>query len=138
MLTTPRYLSPEGMFEPTGPWNLIADSGALVFLAGMRGIDPATGTLEADEYQRVLRTFANIEQAAASVGLDRSHILRLTVFVTDMQRHRPLVNQAQHERWAGQPFPPRSIIEVSGLNQDDFIEIEATLVRPQPSARACD
>lgn len=34
-----------------------------------------------------------------------------------MNRFRPLVNEAQKEIWGEIPFPPRSIIEVSRLNQ---------------------
>jgi hypothetical protein len=34
-----------------------------------------------------------------------------------MYRFRPLVNEAQKEIWGEMPFPPRSIIEVSRLNQ---------------------
>jgi 2-iminobutanoate/2-iminopropanoate deaminase len=57
-------------------------------------------------------------------------VMRLTVFVTDMKAHRPLVNQVQREFWGDGPYPPRTIVEVSGLNQDDFVEVEATLYRP--------
>jgi enamine deaminase RidA (YjgF/YER057c/UK114 family) len=46
-----------------------------------------------------------------------------------MKAHRPLVNQVQKEFWGDGPYPPRTIVEVSGLNQDDFVEVEATLYR---------
>lgn len=34
-----------------------------------------------------------------------------------MPQYRPLVNEAQTEVWGDIPFPPRSIVEVSRLNQ---------------------
>lgn len=49
-----------------------------------------------------------------------------------MYRYRPLVNQAQTEVWAelnttGKVlFPPRTIIEVQRLNDDDIVEVEGT------------
>jgi enamine deaminase RidA (YjgF/YER057c/UK114 family) len=67
--------------------------------------------------------------AAQSVGLDLNAVVRLTVFVTDMVAHRPLVNDTQREFWGEGPYPPRSIVEVSALNQRDFVEVEATLCR---------
>ena len=128
-MSTIDYSSPDTLFTPTGPWNILADTGSLVFLAGMRGIDPRTDRLVEGEMERIQQAFENIELAAASVGLGREHIVRLTVFVTDMARYRPLVNEAQSARWQGRPCPPRTILEVGALNQQDFVEIEATLAR---------
>lgn len=128
-MSLPEYRSPANLFTPTGPWNILADTGSLVFLAGMRGILPQTNQLIADERQRIHQVFINIETAAASVGLHIGHIVRLTVFVTDMKRYRPLVNEVQQERWANKTLPPRTIVEVSALNQDDFVEVEAILAR---------
>ena len=48
------------------------------------------------------------------------------VYVTDMFRHRPLVNKVQEELWGSGPYPPRTIIEVDRLNQDDIVEVEGT------------
>lgn len=44
-------------------------------------------------------------------------LITLKSYTTDMYRFRPLVNEAQKEIWGDVPFPPRSIIEVSRLNQ---------------------
>lgn len=58
--------------------------------------------------------------------------VRLTVYVSDMYRYRPLVNQVQTELWAelnatGEVlFPPRTILEVQRLNDDDIVEVEGT------------
>ncbi|MBT3810021.1 MAG: RidA family protein, partial [Rhodospirillaceae bacterium] len=56
--------------------------------------------------------------------------VRLTVYVTDMDRYRPIVNKVQEEIWAGGPYPPRTILEVSALNQDDIFEVEGTFYAP--------
>jgi 2-iminobutanoate/2-iminopropanoate deaminase len=129
-VTTPvTYHNPPELFAPTGPWSVSADAGPFVFLAGMRGIDPASNTLVSGDLARTRQAFANLRQAARAAGLDLSAIVRLTVYVTDMQAHCPLVNAVQQELWGDGPYPPRSIVQVSGLNQDDFVEVEATLYR---------
>ncbi|HMA57663.1 MAG TPA: RidA family protein [Pseudolabrys sp.] len=46
--------------------------------------------------------------------------------MTDMGRLRPLVNKVQETLWGGGPYPPRTILEVAGLNQDDIFEVEGT------------
>ena len=32
--------------------------------------------------------------------------------------------------WAGGPYPPRTIVEVHRLNQDDIFEVEGTFYAP--------
>jgi enamine deaminase RidA (YjgF/YER057c/UK114 family) len=68
---------------------------------------------------------------AASEGAGLADCVRLVVYVTDMARIRPLVNKVQEELWAGGPYPPRSIVMVAGLNQDDIVEVEGTFYAPE-------
>ena len=125
-----KILSPKGAIAPTGTWSLGARAGDFVFVAGMRGIDPASNTLVAGEEARIRQAFANMKEIAASAGASLADCVRLTVFVTDMKRLRPLVNKVQEELWSGGPYPPRTIVEVASLNQDDIFEVEGTFYAP--------
>ena len=126
-----RTLAPKGAIAPTGTWSLGARAGDFIYIAGMRGIDPATNTLIAGDEARVRAAFLNMKLIAESEGAGLTDCVRLTVYVTDMARIRPLVNKVQEELWAGGPYPPRSILQVSGLNQDDICEVEGTFYSPQ-------
>jgi enamine deaminase RidA (YjgF/YER057c/UK114 family) len=121
-----KALAPEGAITPTGPWSLGARAGDFVFVAGMRGIDPVSNTLVPGDEPRVRQAFRNMLQIAASEGAELCDLARLVVYVTDMTRLRPIVNRVQEELWNGVPYPPRTIVEVRRLNQDDFVEIEGT------------
>ncbi len=68
---------------------------------------------------------------AASAGARPQDAVRLVVYVTDMFRFRPIANRVQEEIWGNGPHPPRTIIEVQRLNQDDILEVEGTFVIPQ-------
>ncbi len=125
-----KTLSPTGAITPTGTWSLGSRAGDFVFVAGMRGIDPRTNTLVAGEEARVLQAFRNMQVVAASEGASLRDAVRLVVFVTDMSRHRPLVNKVQEQLWGGGPYPPRTIVEVARLNQDDIVEVEGTFYAP--------
>jgi 2-iminobutanoate/2-iminopropanoate deaminase len=125
------YLTPAGAIAPTGTWSVASRAGDYVFVAGMRGIDPATNQLVAGDAARVRQAFANMAHIAASEGATLADAVRLVVYVTDMARHRPLVNAVQEELWGGGPYPPRTILEVSGLNQDDIVEVEGTFYAPK-------
>lgn len=126
-----RLLVPQGSITPTGTWSLGARAGDFVYVAGMRGIDPASNRLLEGEEARVRGAFANMIKIAASEGASLSDCVRLVVYVTDMARIRPLVNRVQEELWAGGPYPPRTIVEVSALNQDDIVEVEGTFYAPE-------
>lgn len=126
-----RTLSPAGAIEPTGPWSLGVRAGDFVFVAGMRGIDPATNTLVNGDAARVRQAFVNMQTIAAAEGASLRDAVRLVVYVTDMARHRPLVNAVQQELWGEGPYPPRTIVEVQRLNQDDIVEVEGTFLAPQ-------
>jgi len=125
-----QILSPPGAIKPTGTWSLGARAGDFVFVAGMRGIDPRSNTILGSEEERIRRAFTNMKTIAEGEGANLADCVRLTVFVTDMNRLRPLVNKVQEELWAGGPYPPRTIVEVARLNQDDIFEVEGTFYAP--------
>ena len=125
-----KTLAPPGAIRPTGPWGLGARAGDFIFVAGMRGIDPATNTLVAGDEARVRQAFQNMQHIAQSAGASLRDAVRLVVYVTDMARHRPLVNKVQEELWGQGPYPPRTIVEVRALNQDDIVEVEGTFYAP--------
>jgi 2-iminobutanoate/2-iminopropanoate deaminase len=126
-----KMLAPAGAIAPTGPWSLGSRAGDFIFVAGMRGIDPASNTLRTGEEARIRQAFTNMRTIAASEGAGLSDCVRIVVYVTDMARLRPLVNQIQQEIWGAGPYPPRTIVEVSRLNQDDVFEVEGTFYAPE-------
>ena len=97
----------------------------------MRGIDPASNAILGTEEARIRQAFKNMKTIAESEGASLADCVRLTLFVTHMGRLGPLVNKIQQEFWAGGPYPPRTIVEVAKLNQDDIFEVEGTFYAPQ-------
>ncbi|HEY6705845.1 MAG TPA: RidA family protein [Xanthobacteraceae bacterium] len=125
-----KTLAPEGAIKPTGTWSLGSRAGDFVYVAGMRGIDPKTNTLVQGEEARVRQGFLNMQMIAESEGASLRDCVRIVVYVTDMFRFRPLVNKVQEELWGKGPYPPRTIVEVHRLNQDDIFEVEGTFYAP--------
>jgi 2-iminobutanoate/2-iminopropanoate deaminase len=128
-----RYLAPPGAITSTGPWSPAALDGTTntLYIAGMRGIDPATSKLVDGEEARIRQAFVNMRHIAESQGASLTDCLRLVVYVTDMARHRPIANKIQEELWEGGPYPPRTIVEVRRLNDDDIFEAEGTFRVPR-------
>lgn len=120
-----------GAIKPTGPWGVATRTGNTLYIAGMRGIDPKTNKLVPAAAPRIRQAFENMRHIARSQGADLKDAVRLVVYVTDMDRYRPIVNQVQKQLWGHGPYPPRTIVQVTGLNQHDIVEVEGTFVIPK-------
>ena len=125
-----KTLAPAGAIKTSGTWALGTRAGDLVYIAGMRGIDPRTNTLMAGEEARIRQGFLNMKTIAESEGASLRDCVRIVVYVTDMSRFRPLVNKVQEELWGSGPYPPRTIVEVHRLSGDDIFEVEGTFYAP--------
>lgn len=125
-----RTLSPTGAIKAEGTWSLGARAGDFVFVAGMQGIDPATNTLVPDPAARIRQAFLNIRSIAQSEGASLQDCVRVTVYVSDLHRFAPLVDKAQAELWGGPPYPPRTMIEVRRLFDDDIVEVDSVFYAP--------
>ena len=96
----------------------------------MQGIDPATNKLVEDAQGRIRQAFLNIRLIAHSEGASLKDCVRLTVYVGDLHRLAPMVDKAQAELWGGPPYPPRTMIEVQRLFDDDIVEIDSVFYAP--------
>jgi 2-iminobutanoate/2-iminopropanoate deaminase len=125
-----KTLDPPGAIKAEGTWSLGARAGDFVFVAGMQGIDPATNTLVQDPQARILRAFLNLKLIAQSEGASLQDCVRITVYVSDLHRFAPMVDNAQAELWGKPPYPPRTMVEVQRLFDDDIVEVDSVFYAP--------
>jgi 2-iminobutanoate/2-iminopropanoate deaminase len=125
-----KTLDPPGAIKAEGTWSLGTRAGDFIFVAGMQGIDPATNKLVEDPQMRILRAFLNIKTIAESGGASLKDCVRLTVYLSDLPRFAPMVEKAQAELWGGPPYPPRTMVEVKRLFDDDIVEIDSVFYAP--------
>lgn len=124
-------ISPNGAISTTGTWSLGTRAGDFVYIAGMRGIIPETNELAEGPEARVRQAFENMKFLAEGEGASLNDAVRIVVYTTDMYRYRPIVNQVQEDMWENGVYPPRTIVEVDRLNQDDILEVEGTFYAPR-------
>jgi 2-iminobutanoate/2-iminopropanoate deaminase len=98
----------------------------------MRGIHQQNSTLAPIGMPRVRTAFENMRDLAEMAGAELTDCVRLVVYTTDMYRYRPMCNEVQVELWGNDPsrYPPRTIVEVDRLNDDDIVEVEGTFYNP--------
>jgi len=126
-----KTLDPPGAIKAEGTWSFGARAGDFVFVAGMQGIDPATNKLVKDPQARIRQAFLNIKTIAESEGASLKDCVRLTVYLSDLPRYAPMVEKAQSELWGGPPYPPRTMIEVKRIYDNDIAEIDSVFYAPQ-------
>jgi 2-iminobutanoate/2-iminopropanoate deaminase len=125
-----KTLDPPGAIKAEGTWSLGARAGDFIFVAGMQGVDPTTNTLVQDPQARIRQAFLNLQLIAQSEGATLQDCVRITVYVSDLHRYAPMVDKAQAELWGKPPYPPRTMVEVQRLFDDDIVEIDSVFYAP--------
>ena len=106
-----------------GPYSQAVESGGHLFCSGQIPIDPATGKIEAADVEGQARqVLANITALLTSRSLTLGHVVKATVFLTDMADF-PKVNPLYAAAF-GDHKPARSTVQVAGLPLGALIEIE--------------
>ena len=110
-----------------GPYSQAIDTGTLVFVSGQLPIDPATGAIPEGATAQAERAFANVRAILASAGLGPEHVVKTTVFLTDLADFAA-VNEV-YARVFPAPFPARSCIQVAAIPKGARLEVEAIAAR---------
>ena len=111
-----------------GPSSQARDCGEFVFCSGQIPLVPETGLMVGDGIEEQTRQiFANIKAVLAAAGLDLSHVVKTTVFMTDLGQFA-VFNGIYAEYFPENP-PARSCVEVSALPKGALVECEVIAKR---------
>jgi 2-iminobutanoate/2-iminopropanoate deaminase len=110
---------------PIGPYNQAVRTGNLLFISGQICIDPPTGQLKQKDLQEEThQVMHNLKAILQEAGLDFSHVVKTTIFLTDMNRFSE-VNEVYGKYFDGQ-FPARETVQVSALPK--FVNVEISMI----------
>ncbi len=113
--------------EPIGPYSHMVRVGDMLYLSGQIALKPDTMELNATNTETEVRQiFKNIESVLKAGGADLNDIVKLTVFITDLDRFNS-VNVVMSEMLSP-PYPARSTVQVAALPRNATIEVEAIAV----------
>lgn len=96
-------------------------NGTYLF-SGQIGISPDSGELRPDFDGQLAQILENIDGLLKACDLTRSHILKTTIFMTDLALFSK-VNEA-YTQYFETPYPARSCVQVPALPKGALIEIE--------------
>lgn len=114
--------------QPIGPYNQAVAAGGFLFVSGQIAIDPTSGKLVTDEIEAETHlVLKNLEAILTEAGLNFDHIVKTTIFLSDMNNFA-LVNEIYGSYFSGN-FPARETVEVSVLPKNVNVEISAIAVK---------
>ncbi|WP_312875995.1 RidA family protein [Arthrobacter terrae] len=105
------------------PYSASAAVNGIIFLCGQIPAR-ADGTTPADIAGQVVQAFDNLENALADAHSNLSSLLKLTVFLADLDEFDDF-NAAYLTRLSGHPLPPRTTVQVARFRGQKRIEIDA-------------
>jgi 2-iminobutanoate/2-iminopropanoate deaminase len=102
--------------QHVGPVPQAVESAGWVFVSALFGTDPATGQLSSDPREEADQLFANLRAILEAAGLGLDDVLRVGIFMKDLQRDRPVFNQVWAEHF-GDHRPARSAVGVADFGR---------------------
>ena len=109
-----------------GPYSQAVQWGDVVFISGQIPLIPETGELNNSTFEdEANQVIDNLEAICKEAGGNLDHILKLTIYLTDLSRFG-VVNEIMAARFS-EPFPARATVEISKLPKEVNIEIDAIL-----------
>jgi 2-iminobutanoate/2-iminopropanoate deaminase len=105
------------------PYSASAAVNGIIFFCGQVPTRP-DGTCPPDITGQVIQAFQNLEQALTAAQSDLSSLLKLTVYLADLDEFEDY-NAAYLTRLSGHPLPPRTTVQVARFRGEKRIEIDA-------------
>jgi 2-iminobutanoate/2-iminopropanoate deaminase len=110
-----------------GTYSQGVEYGGVFYFSGQIGLDPKTGVLAEGFSAQLNQVMKNIDGLLKSQDLDRSHIIKTSIFLTDLNNFGE-VNLAYIDFFS-EPYPARSTVQVSALPKGAVVEIEVIAAR---------
>lgn len=111
-----------------GPYSQAIESNGFIFASGQLPIDPSTNAFaEGGVKEQTRQSLTNARNVLAAAGVDLSHVVKTTVFLSDMDNFAAM-NEVYAEFFK-EPFPARSAIAVKALPKGALVEVECIAVK---------
>jgi reactive intermediate/imine deaminase len=112
-----------------GTYSQAIKTGKLLFMSGQIPLDPASMVVvEGDFEARARQVFDNLKAVAEAAGGDLNQIVKLTIFLTDLDNFATV--NAVMEDYFDQPYPARAAVGVASLPKGVDVEADAILALP--------
>lgn len=123
-------INPPGLSTPA-TYSHIVRAGKTLYIAGQVGSDARGKVVGPGMVEQVEQVLKNLQTALESQGADFSHVVRITIYTTDVEAFRAPDAAAVRARYFGNNKPASTLVGVARLASLEYkVEIEATAVLP--------
>jgi 2-iminobutanoate/2-iminopropanoate deaminase len=124
-------VNPAGAAPALGPYQHAIRSGDFLYCSGQIPISPSTPDAPPppDIESQTDIVLSNIRRILADQGLGFEHVIKTTVFMTDLGQFSAM--NGVYARYFNPPYPARSTIQVAGLPRSSNVEIEVVARYPE-------
>ncbi len=115
--------------QAIGPYSqaIQVDGGKVTFLSGQIPLDPKSMEMvQGDAAAQAEQVMQNLKAVLAAAGLEFSHVVRCTIFLTDLADFGK-VNEVYGRCFPSAP-PARATVQVAALPRGAKVEIDAIAV----------
>lgn len=115
--------------QAIGPYSqaIQVEAGKMTFLSGQIPLNPKTMEMvQGDAATQAEQVMQNLKAVLAASGLDFSHVVRCTIFLTDLGDFAK-VNEVYGRYFPAAP-PARATVQVAALPRGSKVEIDAIAV----------
>jgi enamine deaminase RidA (YjgF/YER057c/UK114 family) len=131
-----RAVEPASFPKPRGYTNGIISEGRSLHISGQIAWDKDAHIVSDDFAMQFLQALDNVIAVVRAAGGGTEHIVKLLVFVTDLEKYRTatrVIGEGWRERM-GKHYPAMSLVKVAGLLEPRaMVEIEGVATLPKES-----
>ena len=121
------YVATEKAPKAIGPYSQAVRAGNVLYASGQIPIDPSTGELVSGDFaMQARRVFANLAAVLEAAGTDFRHVVKATVYLTNLGDFQTL-NGIYAEQF-GDHKPARSTVGIAQLPKGATLEIDVVAV----------
>jgi 2-iminobutanoate/2-iminopropanoate deaminase len=100
----------------TGPVPQAVESGGWIYVSALFGADPQTGAIPDDPRKEAEQLFANLAAILAAADALLTDVVRVGIFMKELQRDRPVFNEVWRVRF-GDHRPARSAVQAGDFGR---------------------
>ena len=122
-----KAIKPANGPKAIGPYSPAVKLGDFVYLSGQIPVDPVTNDLvQGDIGKQTHQVMQNIITILDEMGLETRHVVKTTVFLTDMGNFAAMTEV--YAQYFDDPYPARSCVQVGALPKGAEVEIECLVI----------
>ncbi len=130
---TRKTINPDTLFDPSGfaySQGAVTDGAHTLHIAGQAALDVNVQVVGSDIAAQARATLDNIRVLLSHEGLSASHLVRLRIYIVDLDEEKLQAVVSELHAFYGDAEPaPNTVVGVSALALDGMmVEIDATAI----------